>query len=130
MKKNKINKLTRMLFVLFGILTVFALLFAYEIINIDSSIAFKFLIGYLGLTFFLLLYILFIIILNLRKFEKSDISKRMFKFITLFILFGSLNFIFDYIFRPSEIDLLRELSTSLGVSFVISFIDVIFLKRK
>ncbi|WP_176718882.1 hypothetical protein [Caloranaerobacter ferrireducens] len=54
--------------------------------------------------------------------------KRLLKFISLFILLGALNYGFDYVFRPSNVNLYREFSIALGVAFGITFIDVIFKK--
>ncbi|MDS1030050.1 hypothetical protein RDV78_06020 [Bacillota bacterium LX-D] len=119
---------TRILYTLFIIGTIISLFIVYK--DIDNSIAFKFLIGYLFFTFFLILYVPFITILNSRKLKRVEIRKRLFKFIALFILFGSLNYIFDYVFRPSNIDVFREFSIALGLAFGISFIDVTFLKKK
>jgi len=47
-----------------------------------------------------------------------------------FTFFGSLNYGYDYFFRPSKIDLLREFSIAFGSAFGLSFIDVTFLKKK
>lgn len=128
MKKNRVLIFTRILYILFAIGTIILLLMAYK--GIDSRIAFKFGIGYIFLTFFLLLYIPLITILNLRKLKWIEIRKRLFKFIASFTLFGTLNYIIDYVLRPSNIDLFREFSIALGLAFGITFIDVTFLKKK
>jgi len=128
MKKNTVLNFTRILFILFAIGTIISLWIAYK--DVDSSIAFKFLMGYLFFALFLLLYIPVITILNLKKLKWVGIRKRLFKFITLFILFGTLNYIFDYVVRPSNIDLFREFSSGLGLALGISFIDVTFLKKQ
>lgn len=128
MKKNIIPIFTRVLYIIFAIQTVILLWVVYK--DINSDITFKFAIAYLFLTFFLLFYTPFITILNLKRLRWVDIRKRLFKFITLFVLFGTLNYGFDYVFRPSNIDLLRAFSISFGLAFGISFIDVIFLKKK
>jgi len=119
---------TRILYILFAIGTIILLWMAYK--DIDSKMAYKFGIGYLFLTFFLLLYIPFITISNLRKLKWIGIRKRLFKFIALFVSVGTLHYIYDYFFRPSNIDLFRAFSSALGLAFGISFIDVIFLKKK
>lgn len=128
MKKNRVLIFTRILYILFAIGTISLLWMAYK--DIDSRMAFKFGIGYLFLTFFLLLYIPFITILNLRTLKWIEIRKRLSKFIALFTLFGTLNYTFDYVFRVSKIDLFREFSNALGLAFGISFIDVTLLKIK
>jgi len=124
MKKNTALVFTKILCILFIIGTIISLFIVYK--DIGSSSAFKFLMGYLFLTFFLLLYIPFIIILNSRKLKWVEVRKRLFKFIALCVLFGGLN----YVFRPSNIDLFREFSIALGLAFSASFIDVTFLKKK
>jgi hypothetical protein len=128
MKKNKVLVFTKILCILFIIGTIISLVIVYK--DISGSSAFKFLMGYLFLTFFLLLYIPFIIILNSRKLKWVDVRKRLFKFIALCVLFGGLNYGLDYVFRPSNIDLFREFSIALGLAFGASFIDIAFLKKK
>lgn len=128
MKKNKVVIFTRILCVLFAVGTIICLFIVYK--DIYGIIAFRFLIGYLFFTFFMLLYFPFITFLSLRKFKGIEIRKRLFKFIALFILFGASNYGLDYFFRPSNIDLYRAFSNALGVAFGVSFIDVIFLKKE
>lgn len=113
---------------LFAIGTIIILWMVYK--NIDSGIAFKFAIGYVFLTLFLILYVPIITILNLRKSKWVEIRKRLFKFIALFILFSALHYIYDCVFRHSNIDLFRVFSSAIGLAFGISFIDVTFLKKK
>lgn len=128
MKKNVLLIFTRILYTLFFIGTVISIFIVYK--DIDSSITFKFLIGYLFFIFFLLLYVIFITIFNSRKLKWVEIKGRLFKFISLFILFGALNYVFDYAFRPSNIDLFREFSIAIGLSFGISFISITLHKRE
>ena len=128
MKKNKTLFFTKIIYILFAIGTIISLFIVYK--NIDSNIASKFVMGYFFLTLFMLLYVPFITILNSRKLRWIEIRKRLLKFIAGFILFGALNYGFDYVFRPSNIDLFREFSTAFGVAFGASFIDVTFLKKK
>jgi len=98
--------------------------------NIKCNIPMPFIIGYLVLTLFLVIYTFIMTILNLRKLRWVEIRKRIFKFIILFVSFGILNVIFDYFFRHSNIDLFKEFSTSLGLIFALSFVDITFLKKK
>ncbi|MFZ5967454.1 MAG: hypothetical protein ACOYVK_09820 [Bacillota bacterium] len=128
MKKNTELTFTRILYILFVFGTIILLWMAYK--DLDSSFAFKFGIGYLALTLFLLLYTPFVTILNSRKLKWIEIRKRLFKFVALFILFGTINYIFDYFIRPTNIDLFRELLIALGSAFGISFIDVTLLEKK
>ena len=127
MGKNKYLYLTRTIYFLFFIATIASILIVYR--GFNSSIAFKFLMGYLFFTFFLLLYVPIITIVNSRKLKWFEIRKRLFKFIFLFILFGVVNYTMDFFFRPLKVDLFRELSIALGLAFGISFFDVTFSKE-
>jgi hypothetical protein len=98
--------------------------------DMDGSMAYKFVLGYVFLAFFMLLYIPIVTIINSRKMRWTEIGRKMLKFLGLFILISILNFGFDYLIRPSDIDAFRIFSSALGVSFGITFIDVVFLKKK
>ena len=126
--KNKLLIFTRVLYVLLAIGTLGALFIAYK--GIGGSFAFNFLKGYTVLIFFSFIYIPIVTILNLRKFKSAEIKKYLTKAVLLFISFGLLNFILDWIFRPSKVDLLREFSVAFGMAFGIAFVDATFLKRK
>lgn len=128
MKKNILLVLTRTLYALFTIGTIISLFIVYK--DIDSSFAFKLVMGYLFFTFFMLLYVPLVTILNSRRLKWSEIKKRLFKFIASFVMLGVANYVLNYVFMPSNIDLFRVLSTALGLAFGISFIDVIFLKKE
>lgn len=128
MKKNIILNFTRILLGLFIVGTIISLFIAYK--NIDSRSVFIFLMGYLVLTIFLLIYIPIITLLNLRKLNRVEIRRRILKFFALFVLFSALNCGLNYFFRPSSIDLVKVFTNSLGLSFGISFIDIIILKIK
>ena len=125
--KNNIL-LIPILYVIFIIGTIIMLFIAY--MNIDCSIPTPLIIGYLVLTLSLVIYTFIRTIFNLRKLRWFEIRERVFKFITLFVSFGILNYSFDYFFRHSNIDLFKEFSTSLGLIFALSFVDITFLKKK
>lgn len=127
MKKNTWLSFTRVLYGIFTAATIIAFIIVYK--DIDSSIALKFLIGYLFLVLFLLLYVPLITIINSKKLSKAEVRERLVKFLVWFLLLGAVGYGFDYIFRPSKVDLLREFSIALGIAFGISFIDVTFLKK-
>lgn len=128
MKRITIQFFTRILYLLFAVGTIVSLIIVYK--DIDSSLAFKFILGYLFFTLFLLLYVPFVTILNSRNLSRVEIRKRLFRFIALIILFTAINYGFDYVFRPSNKDLVRGFSIALGLSFGISFFDIIFSKEK
>lgn len=128
MKKNKVLLFTKFLYGLSIITSIVSIFIVYK--NIDNDISYKFLVGYVMLAFFMLLYVPFITIMNARKFKWVDIRRSIFKFTSTFVLFSILNYAFDYMFRPSEIDLFKVFSTSLGISFSLAFIDITFAKEK
>lgn len=127
MKKN-LSSFTKTIYILFFIGTIISLFIVYR--KIDNSIAFNFLVGYVLFTFLLLIYIPVVTVINSRRLKRVDIRKRLIKFFTVFILFGALNYGFDYFLRPEKIDLLRQFSIGFGLAFGISFIDVTFLKKE
>lgn len=127
MKKNTLLNFTRILYILFAISTIILFWMVYT--DIENEIAFKFGIGYMFFVFFLLLYVPCVTIFNLKKLKWAEIRKRIFKFISLFIIFGSMNYSFDYFFRPENMDLSRELSTAFGLAFGLSFIDITCFKK-
>ena len=126
--KNKLLIFTRALYVLLGIGTIAALFIAYK--DIGGSFAINFMKGYIALIFLSLVYIPTVTIFNLRKFNFAEIKKYLVKAVILFISFGSLNFILDWIFRPSKVDLVREFSVAFGLAFGIAFSEAIFFKKK
>lgn len=128
MKKDKILVFTKSLFVLFIICTIVSFIIVYN--NIDSRIAFNFLIAYLALSFFMLVYIPTMIIVKSRNLTWIDVRKRIVKLCVVFITFSSSSYIFDLVFRSSNIDLVRNLTIALGLSVGLSFIDIILLKKK
>ncbi|APM37979.1 hypothetical protein [Clostridium kluyveri] len=128
MNKNILSFFTKFICNLYIICTIIMLFIVYN--NIENNIISRFGMCYFYLTLFVFVYIPFITIFNSRKLKWVEIKERLFKFIALSILFGGLNYVFDYVFRPSNIDLFREFSIALGLTFGISFIDIILLGRK
>lgn len=128
MKKNIVLLFTKILCVLFIVGTIILLVMINK--HIDNSAASKFGMCYFFLVLFMVIYIPFITILNSRKLKFVYIRKRLFKFAIMFVLLGILNYVFDYMYNPSTINLFRELSTAFGIAFGSSFIDIIFLKKK
>ena len=128
MKKMKQLFFTKIIYGLFLIATIITMFIVY--MNIDNTLAFHFLIGYAFFAFFMLIYVSIITIVNIRKFKWAYIRRSIFKFIALFILLSAITYTFNYIMRPSKIDLLRIFSNSLGLSFGIAFFDIVFFKEK
>ncbi len=62
------------------------------------------------------------IVINISK------KKRIITFLKLLIVFSVSSYIFDYVFRPSNIDLSRNISIAVGFAFGISFVDLLIFK--
>ncbi|ERI92363.1 hypothetical protein HMPREF1982_02345 [Clostridiales bacterium oral taxon 876 str. F0540] len=124
---SKKTFITKILYALFIIGTIISIFIVYK--HIDSNFAFKFLIGYAVFTFLMVLYLIITTISNLKMIKKKELRKRFITFIPVFIIFGALNYGFDYIVRPEKIDLLREFSISFGLAVGISFIRLTPLKE-
>ncbi|EFG88776.1 hypothetical protein CLCAR_1521 [Clostridium carboxidivorans P7] len=120
--------LTKSLYILFAIGTIILLWMVYN--HIDGKMALHFGIAYVFLTLFLIVYVPIVTIFSLRKFKWSYVEKRLYKFFISFIVFGTLNYAFDYIFRSSSINLFRNLSIALGLAFGNSFSDIILKKKE
>lgn len=127
MKKNTLSFITKIFFTAFFIGTIIMLFIVYK--KIDNNIAFKFLVAYVLFTFLLLIYIPVVTVINSRRLKWPDLRKRLIKFISVLILFGTLNYGLDYFFRPEKIDLFRQFSIAFGSAFGLSFIDVTLLKK-
>lgn len=128
-KMNKITKLlTKIFMVIFIIGTTISCFIVYN--HVEGDAAFIFVLGYVIFVFVWLFYMFIIAILNSRKLKSSDIKRRIIRFIIWSVLFSVINFIFDYIFRQSSVDLLRECSIGVSMAFGISFIDIALLKKE
>ncbi|AKA68176.1 hypothetical protein [Clostridium scatologenes] len=128
MKKDILSVLTKILYIVFIIETIILMWIVYN--HIAGKIALYFGISYIFLTLFLIVYVPIVTIFNLKKLKWSYVRKRFFSFFILFVVFGALNYTFDYIFRPSSINLFRNISIALGLAFGISFSDVVLKKVK
>ena len=120
-------RFTNLLYILFGIGTIASLFIVYK--DMDGIFAFRFVMGYMFLTFFLLIYTGIVTVLKLKRLKWTEIKKRILRFTFLFILFSGLKYGIGYFFRSSAPDFYGIFSTSFGLSFGISFIDIIFSKK-
>lgn len=116
---------TKLLYILFIIGTIISLIIVYR--DLDGSFAFRFVMWYVFLTFFLLIYTGIVTIVKLKRLKWAEVKKRLIRFIFLFILFSCINYGIGYCLGRAP-DFYRILSTSFGLSFGISFIDIIFSK--
>ncbi|BCZ44536.1 hypothetical protein psyc5s11_06030 [Clostridium gelidum] len=98
--------------------------------DIDSKVAIGFVVGYVIFLFAYLLFTIFITIYNSRKFKWIEIRRRVIKLLICFIAISGLNYILNYYFRSSEIDLFKILTRAFAIALGICFSDVMFLKKK
>lgn len=97
--------------------------------DIDNSFSFGFMIGYIFFIIIVCLYWIITLIISIRNIKWFELRKRLFKFIGLFISFSAVIYIFNYIFRSSEIGI-YDLSTPLAMAFSLTFFDLVFFKDK
>lgn len=99
--------------------------------DIDSSIAFKFVVGFVIYTLLYIIFMIFTTIIKTRKLESFDRNKRIGRFMFLFIILTLVYYMGNFIFiKESNIDLLRITTISLSTAFGISYGDVLFAKNK
>ena len=128
MKKGTALSFTKIMYLLIIVATIITCFIVYT--DIDSKIAIGFVVGYVIFMFLYLLFVIFITIFNLRKFKWIEIRRKLFKLLIYFITISILNYILDYFFRPSEIDLFKILTRAFAIAFGICFCDVMFFKKK
>ncbi|MBA4538169.1 hypothetical protein H1Z61_13755 [Bacillus aquiflavi] len=125
MKNFTINKILFILFLAGLIMTIFIV---YK--DMNSTFSYIFVILFV---IYLLVYALFLITLvmiNIRKLKRTEIRKRTLTFIILFVLFSAMIFITNYAFQPEKNDKYSFLITALGCSFGVSFFDLAFFKKE
>ena len=125
--KNNIS-FTKIIYLLIIVATIITGFIVYK--DIDSKVAIGFVVGYVIFLFVYLLFTIFITIYNSRKFKWIELRRRFFKVAIYFITISVLNYILDYFFRPSEIDLFKILTRAFAIAFGICFSDVMFFKKK
>ena len=128
MEKNKLVKCTRFLYFTFLILTIIMLFMVYK--DFSGKMGLTLGMIYVFFTFFIILYTIIIIVVNLKKSKYKNIVKRLTRFIMIFLLVGIFNYILDKIFTPSDINLVKNFSIALGLAIGVSFFDIILLKNK
>ncbi|KAA0955406.1 hypothetical protein FQ087_12350 [Sporosarcina sp. ANT_H38] len=124
----KKNILTYIIYALLAVGTITTLFIVYK--DIDSSYSLAFVIGYIIFLFLSAFYFMIAVIINVRKLKWIEIRKRLYKFIAYFVLLSGFPYIADYIFKSLEFDLYNIVTISLGLSFGIVFLDLVFYKEK
>lgn len=127
MRKLTLSVFTKVLYVTFIISTIVTLFLVLK--HADSTTAFIFIMWYLALSLFMIVYFPLIIIINAKGLKWTSLKKRLLKFLAMFTILVVLNFGFDYFFRPTKVDLLREFTVAFGIALGSTFTDVLFQKR-
>jgi len=97
--------------------------------DIDNSFSFGFILSYVFFIILASLYLIITFIINIKNIKWCELRKRLFKFIGLFISFSAAIYFFNYIFRPSEIDI-YDFSTPLAMALSLTFFNLMFFKDK
>jgi hypothetical protein len=97
--------------------------------DIDNSFSFGFILSYVFFIILASLYLIITLILNVKNIKWCELRKRLVKFIALFISFSTAIYFFNYIFRPSQIDI-YDFSTPLAMAISLTFFDLMFFKDK
>lgn len=96
--------------------------------NVDNPFANTFVLGYVGFLLISVLYSVVKILLNLKQLTKVEIRRRFLRCIIFTAVLGTALYIMDYMFRPENINLLRNFSIAFGSAFGALFFDLFFLK--
>ena len=126
------SKLNRLLYAMGVIGLIIAMFIVYK--NAESVFAIRFLIGYVIYIFLLSFYFLGITIFRLRELKWVELRKRILNFVRLTfvncVLSYVLIFAFDYFFKTSKLSLVKVFYTSVSLAFGVSFLDLVFLKKR
>lgn len=124
---KKYISLNLILFVLFLAGTIVTVFIIYK--DIDTSLSVKFIIGYVIYLLLYFLFSIFLVIVNTWKLNWLQTRKRLFTFLTWFISLSAAQYLIDYFFRHSEMDV-WDFGIPLGVSFGLAFSDLMTWKKK
>lgn len=127
MKSNELRGLSLFLSVLFGLATVIVLTMTY--FDLNGEWVFPFLIGYVFLTFFMLLYVPIVTLIQVKHVQSDVLRKKVRTFLVSFFLFLALGHVTNLLFFPQKADLLYSAMIAFGVAFGSSFVETIFFKN-
>ncbi len=112
----------------FVVSTIITLFIVYR--DIENTYSFIFVIGYAIFLVLSLFYFIIATIINMKKIKWIDLRKRMFRFITSFVLLSGTSIIIYTLFKPAEIDYYRTFSIALGLSLGMNFFDLAFSGKR
>ncbi|WP_079508591.1 hypothetical protein [Mesobacillus jeotgali] len=117
-------------FFLYGVFLL-ALLIVFYIIyaDIDTLIAFRFVIGFVIFLILFGFFQIFLVIMNLRQLPSSIIRKRLLKFLASFAFFMALSWLANYFFKPHSVDR-WDFGVPLGLALSLTLSDLMFIRNK
>ena len=98
--------------------------------NIKDLLITTFLIGLIILLYLCMFYFIFLLIIEISKLNWGERRKKLYTFTTYFIFLCVVNYMVDTIFTSLSFDLYTIVSNSLGLSFGLVAIDLVFNKKK
>ncbi|MBS4207390.1 hypothetical protein [Bacillus sp. FJAT-50079] len=125
---KKYNLANIVLFILFFVGLIITLLIVYQ--NITLPFAHSFVIGFIIYLIAYVTYLIMAAMKNIGKLHKDEVRKRIVKFIILFVLLGTINYLLNFIFQPAKNDHYGFLFTALGCSLGLTFFDLALLRKK
>ncbi len=125
MKKS--ISLNLVLHIIFWIGTILTLFIMYK--NIDTSLSSNFIIGYVIYLLLYLLFSIYLLIANSRKFNWIKIRKRLFTFSLWFISLSTVHYLINYFLKKSEIEI-YDFAIPLGLSIGLAFSDLMRFNKK
>ncbi|MBU8851560.1 hypothetical protein C2I27_14110 [Priestia megaterium] len=96
--------------------------------GIDHSFSFGFMLGYIVFIIVVLFYWTILLISNIKKIKWFELRKRLLKFVGLFVSFSAAIYIFNYMFRSSQIDM-YDFSIPFAMALSLTFFDLVFFKE-
>lgn len=124
MKKNMLTHIICLLLIVGTIITLFIV---YR--DIDGSLSYTFITGYIFFIFFALFYFIIVILLNIRKLKWFKIRKRLTKFIVYFAVLGAAAYMADYFFPSLAFDSSTIFFNSLSLAFAFVYTELLFIKE-
>lgn len=126
------SNLNRILYTMGVIGLIITMFIVYK--NTTNVFEVRFVIGYVIFLFLLAFYFLSITILRMRELKWVELRKRILKFVRLSVINSTsvfvLIFVLDYFFNTSKLNSFKVLYTSVSLAFGMSFLDLVFLKKK
>ncbi len=124
--KMKQSTVTSIICTLCVVSTVIISFITYK--GIDNSFSFGFIVVYVVFIIIVLFYWTILLIRNIKKVKWFELRKRLLKFVGLFLFFSAAIYIFNYMFRSSQIDM-YDFSIPFAMALSLTFFDLVFFKE-